>query len=95
MDEEIRDMALFVVSYDLRKRKDYPTLWEEMDRLGGHKPLRSVYFVNVNLGTAAELRDHLSQYIDEDDQLIVVEFDEKPAHQRANQGTNDWIKNNI
>lgn len=88
-------MGLFVVSYDLRKRKDYPTLWKEMDRLGGHKPLLSVYFLNVDVDSAADLRDHLAKFIDEDDQLIVVPFLEKPAHQKANQGTNNWIKENV
>jgi CRISPR/Cas system-associated endoribonuclease Cas2 len=88
-------MGLFVVSYDLRKKKDYQTLWDEMDRLGGHKPLLSVYFLNVDVDTASELRDHLSKFIDDDDQLIVVPFSQKPAHQMANKGTNDWIKDNL
>ena len=88
-------MALFLVSYDLRKHKDYPKLWAEMERLGGHKPLLSVYLLNVDLDTAAALRDHLSGFIDQDDQLLVVEFSEKPAHQKANQGTNAWITKNV
>lgn len=88
-------MALYVVSYDLRKYKDYPKLWDEFKRLEAHKPLRSVYFLNVDTTSAAELRDHLSQFIDGDDQLIVVEFNKRPAHQRANQGTNDWINQNV
>ena len=88
-------MGLFVVSYDLRKKKDYQTLWDEMERLGGHKPLQSVYLLNVDVDAAGNLRDHLAQFIDDDDQLIVVPFSKKPAHQKANQGTNDWIKNNV
>jgi hypothetical protein len=31
-------MTFFVVSYDLKKNKDYQTLWDEMARLKGHKP---------------------------------------------------------
>lgn len=85
-------MTKFVVSYDLRNRKDYQTLWDEMDRLGGHKPLQSVYFLDVIADNAEALRDHLANFIDSDDQLIVVEFSKKPSHQRASKGTNDWIK---
>lgn len=88
-------MPLFVVSYDLNRNKDYPQLWDEMSRLGGHRPLESVYFLNVDSQNASELRDHLARFIDEDDQLIVVEFDKKPAHQRARKGTNDWIRDNV
>jgi CRISPR/Cas system-associated endoribonuclease Cas2 len=88
-------MPLFVVSYDLRNRKDYQLLWDEMERLGGHKPLRSVYLLNVDVRDAATLRDHLCKFIDEDDQLLVVPFSERPVHQRANRGTNDWIRDNV
>ncbi len=84
-------MPLYLVSYDLRKKKDYQTLWDEMERLGGHKPLRSVYFLDVNSRNAADLRDHLKQFIDADDQLIVVEFSKRPATFRPNQGTTNWL----
>ena len=77
-------MGLFVVSYDLRKKKDYQALWDEMERLGGHKPLLSVYYLDVDVESASALRDHLSEFIDDDDHLIVVPFTQKPAHQKAN-----------
>lgn len=88
-------MPLYVVSYDLRKRKDYQTLWDELERLGGHKPLLSVYLLNVDAASASALRDHLAKFIDDDDQILVVEFSKKPAHQKANQGTNKWISDNV
>lgn len=83
-------MALFTVSYDLVKRKDYQTLWDEFDQLGGHKCLRSMYVLDVE-ATASTLRDHLRQFIDDDDQMVVIEFSKKPAHQKAFTGTNAWI----
>lgn len=87
-------MALFAISYDLIKRKDYPKLWEEFERLGAHKPLRSLYLASLN-NTAAEVRDHFQQFIDDDDMLIVIEFNKKPAFSKARQGTNDWINENF
>ena len=84
-------MALFVVSYDLRKKKDYQPLWDEMDRLGGHKPLESVYFLNVNSKDAATLIAHLRKFIDDDDQVIAVEFDKRPGTLRAKSGTKEWL----
>ncbi|MCQ0093543.1 CRISPR-associated endonuclease Cas2 [Roseovarius sp. M141] len=84
-------MPLYLVSYDLNKAKNYQKLWDEMDRLGGHKPLESVYFLDVTSTTATVLRDHLKPFIDEDDQLIVVPFDQRPSTFRAKQGTQEWL----
>jgi len=83
-------LAHFTVSYDLVKRKDYPELWEELKRLGGHKCLRSMYLLDADC-TSVELRDHLKGYIDDDDQMVVIEFSKKPAPKRAFEGTNAWI----
>lgn len=88
-------MPCYVVSYDLNNRQDYPKLWDELKRLGGHRPLESVWFLNVDSPNSAHFRDHLADFIDQDDQLIVVEFSKKPAHQKAKKGTNDWIANNV
>lgn len=84
-------MAFFAVSYDLVKRKDYQTLWDEFKRLNAHKCLRSMYLLDAN-NTAEEVKDHLKTFIDNDDQLIVVEFSDKPFHHKAFTGTNNWIK---
>lgn len=88
-------MPLYLVSYDLRNKKDYQPLWDELTRLGGHKPLLSVYLLNVDSANAADLKEHLAKFIDADDQLLVVEFSKKPAHQKANKGTNQWISDNV
>lgn len=87
-------MPLFAISYDLIKRKDYPRLWEEFERLGAHKPVLSLYLVNLD-EAAIEVRDHFKQFIDDDDKLIVIEFSKKPTFTRARQGTNAWIDENV
>jgi len=84
-------MPLYAVSYDLNKQKNYPKLWAEFDRLGGHKALESFYLVDVTSATAQVLRDHLRQFIDEDDSLIVVPFDKRPSTYRTKQGTKEWL----
>jgi hypothetical protein len=87
-------MALFLISYDLRKTKNYQTLWDEMDRLDAFKPLESVYLANLT-DTASDVRDHLKGFIDDDDGLLVVEFDEKPAAFKCKQGTAQWLKDHF
>lgn len=86
-------MALLVIGYDLIKHKDYPKLWEEMDRLGAHKVIRDFYLVSLN-NTASQVRDHLKQFVDDDDRVFVVEFSKKPQFTKALVGTNDWINAN-
>jgi hypothetical protein len=85
-------MALFVVTYDLINGKDYKTLIDELKRLGGFKPALSVWFVDVTSQSSAELRNHLKNFVDPDDRVVVVEFSKRPAHILAFQGTNDWIE---
>lgn len=64
-------MAKVLITYDLKKHKDYPRLIEELKRLGACSPLLSVWVLNSS-NTDAQLRDHLKQYIDSDDKLLVV-----------------------
>jgi hypothetical protein len=87
-------MALFCISYDLIKGKDYQKLWDELDRLGGHKALESFYLVALT-NTASEVRDHLRDFVDSDDMLMVIEFSKKPAFVKAKAGTNAWLEKNF
>lgn len=88
-------MALFAITYDLMKGKDYPKLREEMERLGAHKALASFYLANLATDDPAVVRDHLKKFIDDDDKLMVVRFVGKPAFTKANAGTNAWVDANI
>ncbi|WP_370338349.1 CRISPR-associated protein Cas2 [Parvularcula marina] len=83
-------MALFAITYDLVERKDYQSLWDEFDRLGGHKALNSFYLISLN-NNRQEVVDHFAEYIDEDDRLMVIEFNQKPKFTKALKGTNAWI----
>lgn len=84
-------MALFAVSYQLNKSKDYQPVWDALESLGGHKVMRSFWFLDRPT-TAVALRDHLLGVLDEDDAVCVVPFNERPAHRMGYAGTNDWIK---
>lgn len=85
-------MTTYLLSYDLIKRKDYPKLWDELERLRGHRTLESLWLINMNK-TAKEVYDHFSNFIDEDDRLWVSELT-KNHHFGAKSGTNDWLKKN-
>jgi hypothetical protein len=87
-------MALFLVSYDLRKKDefDYQKLWNEFDRLDSVKFQESDYFLSTD-NTTTQVRDHFKQFVHEDDLLMVARLDEsdKPKYTKGLKGTNDWV----
>lgn len=88
-------MATYLISYDLNKNKDYPKLWDELKRVGGHKILASVYLVNVNLKTSAEVCNWIKKYVDNDDSIVVVKYENTDLYYtNAKAGTNNWVENN-
>lgn len=67
-------MKIFFVDYDLRGDRDYQTLYDELNRLNGIRVLESLWSLKLNDNTdCPSLRDHLKQYIDNDDGIIVSE----------------------
>jgi CRISPR associated protein Cas2 family len=64
-------MALFFVNYDLVKRKDYQTLWDRLEQWGAQRVLLSTWAIKRDNVTAAQIRDDLCKYIDNDDRLLV------------------------
>lgn len=83
-------LALFVLTYDLVKNKDYDKLITELERLEAAKIALSVWFLEVE-NTAGEVRDHLMGFIDDDDKLVVIEFEKKPRYSRGFKTGAAWI----
>lgn len=84
-------MAIFSVSYQLNKEKNYQPLWAEMKRLGAHKAMNDYYLLELDLESPEDLRDHLRQYIDGDDMLFVCMLTVRPAPWKCYKGTSDWL----
>jgi CRISPR-associated endonuclease Cas2 len=84
-------MALFMISYDLRKDKDYQKLWDALKKNGAHKILLSQWLLETD-SSVAEILKWLRTMTDEDDQLVVVEFEKTNiATYRPYQGTTNWL----
>ena len=83
-------MALFTVTYDLIKNKDYDALIGALEDLDTVKVQLSQWLLSAN-NTAMEVKDHLAQYVDDDDKLMVIEFSKRPQFTKAIKGTNDWL----
>mgnify|MGYP003635040151 CR=1 FL=1 len=87
-------MAIYAITYDLNKDKNYQKLWDEFKKLDACKAARSFYLVNLNNSTS-DVIAHFQGFIDKDDILIVVKttiHDIKTY--RPLKGTGAWIKEN-
>lgn len=63
---------LYTISYDLRKKRDYQKLYDELENLGAKRCLRSFWIVKRTGTTTVGLRDYLRNFIDEDDGLFIA-----------------------
>jgi len=68
-------MALYVLSYDLRNRRDYQKLYDALGKFKALKMLESLWCFNSD-STAKDLRDHFKSFIDNDDGLAVFGVDD-------------------
>ncbi len=66
-------MPLYVISYDLRKVRNYEPLLKQLRDWKCEKALESVWMGELR-GPAETVRDLLGQYMDSDDGLLVLEL---------------------
>ncbi|MFQ1700871.1 hypothetical protein ACJ5NV_09770 [Loktanella agnita] len=83
-------MAIFSVTYDLIKNKDYAALIGALEDLDTVKVQLSQWLLSAD-NTTMEVKDHLAQYVDDDDKLMVIEFSKRPQFTKAIKGTKDWL----
>lgn len=69
-------MALYFLSYDLRKARNYQPLYDELNRIRAVRVLESVWSFEMDNTNTATLRDHLRNYLDADDGVLVVKASE-------------------
>lgn len=68
-------MALFFLEYDLRApHRDYQNLYDELAKFSAVQILESLWCFNRINTNAAGLRNHFSQFIDQNDGIIVSQI---------------------
>ena len=83
-------MAYFMITYDLNNSKDYDKLIDELEEKGAAKAALSCWFIELD-NTTVEVRDHFSNYVDDDDILIVTQFTTKPRYTRMKIPGHNWL----
>ena len=66
-------MALYFLTYDLRKSRNYQPLYDELKKFNAVRVLESTWCFNRTNTNAKGLRDYFKKYIDSDDALIISE----------------------
>ncbi len=90
---------VFLISYDLNKGEtssEYQRLIKEIKSFGTWaKPLESTWFV-VSDSTTSSIRDHLTQFIDSNDEILVMDVsDDDWACKGLNNDVVQWMKNHL
>jgi hypothetical protein len=64
---------MYLISYDLRKARNYEPLWQVLREWKASRLLESLWLAELK-GPASEIRRILTSYIDNDDGLGIIEL---------------------
>ncbi len=87
-------MACYVISYDLRKQRNYEALFEAIKSYGTWAHVLESTWAIKTAKSAAEVRDHLAGHMDSDDGLFVVKSGGEAAWRDVNCKA-EWLKENL
>ncbi len=66
-------MALYFLTYDLRNKRDYQKLYDELEKFKAVRVLESTWCFNRFNTSANNLKDYFKSFVDSDDGLLLVE----------------------
>lgn len=88
-------MALYSITYDLVKDRNYPELYKAIKLLCSEdwaKPTESQWIVKSN-NSSEQIRNYLMNFVDGDDVLFVVQLHEESwSSFNITQGVSGWLK---
>jgi hypothetical protein len=86
-------MPMYLISYDLRKIRNYEPLWKVLRDWNSVRLLESLWLTELT-GPAEAIRNLLTAYIDNDDGIIVIELkaDFQWATLRCQPAGLQWLK---
>ena len=92
-------MAVYLLAYDLIKERrgthDYQPLWDELNRLGGHKAQYSTWLVALEMNPR-EAVNHFQNFIDHKDRIWATALSAgEYSYLNTLSGTKDWLDHNL
>ena len=87
-------MACYLITYDLRNRRDYDALYTAIKTYGTYNRVLESTWAVVTTDTAKQIADHLRKSMDSDDGIFVVKSGGEAAWASVS-GSDDWLKKNV
>lgn len=87
-------MACYIISYDLRNKRDYAKLYEAIKSFGTWAHILESSWAVVTEQSATDIRDNLAKHVDNDDGLIVVKSAGGAAWHKV-LCKNEWLKDHL
>ena len=72
--KQVKMKKLYFIDYDLRKERNYQTLYDELNRLKAIQVLESCWCLKIDGSSTVEIRDHFKKFIDANDGIMVSEI---------------------
>ncbi len=89
-------MALYIISYDQHRDRDYTPIWTKLHQWGAVRVLESLWLANLQM-TATQARDALRQTTRNEDSLVIIELMSGwgwATYQAQTTGV-DWLSRNL
>lgn len=85
-------MAVYAITYDLHQpSREYEDLHDAIEDLGAWwHHVESTWLVDTD-GPSSDIRDELKQYLDSNDELLVVKLSGGWATTNINESGTDWL----
>jgi len=89
-------MACYVVTFEVKDQTKLASLKEGLKTYGSYCPIHENAWVILTPKTAAQVRDHLSTFINPTDRLFIVRSGVEAAWRNAyGEQHTDWLKKNL
>ena len=91
-------MAIYMIGYDLHRSNgdSHDKLFAALEAIGaGYWDCLESTWLVITERTAAEIKDELKQYLDDDDRLLVMRYGEDAAWLGFKDGCETWLEDNL
>jgi len=88
-------LKIYTINYDLRKQRNYERLYEAIRSYGSYAHVMESMWVILSNNSAVKIRDHLAQYVDNDDRLMVARATGEAAWLNLSDENSQWLKRNL
>lgn len=87
-------MKCYIISYDLVNQRNYEELWEAIKKYPGWAKITESTWAVKTEHSAKQIRDDLSQFLDQDDRVFVIKSGIEAAWRNCI-CRNEWLQNNL